>query len=199
MACGSAIEAKGRRQYCSRACNGMAQRTPKRPCPTCGTEFHPKNTQRKFCSKTCADQAMVLPLKACELCAVEYQPRSRKSRFCSRACGAKASGIAKRKGPHLSARGYVIEYMPEHPMAMRTGYIQQHRRVMAEHLGRLLDPDEVVHHKNEIKTDNRPENLEVLSKAAHDRIPKPPPKPIACPHCGGKIAVSGRVRRVAAL
>ena len=107
--------------------------------------------------------------------------------------------MAKRKGPHLSAQGYIMEYVPEHPMAMRTGYILQHRRIMAEHLGRLLTPGEVVHHKNEIKVDNRLENLEVLVKPAHDRIPKPAPKPIGCPHCGGLIGVSGRVRTVVAL
>ena len=54
----------------------------------------------------------------------------------------------------------------------QTGLDQEyeHRKVMKEILGRDLMDDEEVHHINGNKTDNRPENLIVLSKAEHRRL-----------------------------
>jgi hypothetical protein len=45
----------------------------------------------------------------------------------------------------------------------------EHRYVVEQALGRRLAADEHVHHKNGIKTDNRLENLEVLSASNHHR------------------------------
>lgn len=40
-------------------------------------------------------------------------------------------------------------------------WILEHRKVMADHLGRELDPDERVHHKNGNRQDNALANLEL--------------------------------------
>jgi hypothetical protein len=57
--------------------------------------------------------------------------------------------------------------MPEHPNARADGLISEHRLIMSEQLGRPLKPDEIVHHVNGDKSDNRPENLELFSSRSH--------------------------------
>lgn len=62
--------------------------------------------------------------------------------------------------------GYILVFCPEYPNT-QGNYVLEHRLVMANYLGRPLREDEHVHHKNGIKTDNRIENLELLSNSEH--------------------------------
>jgi hypothetical protein len=80
-------------------------------------------------------------------------------------------------GAYSSLRdGYIYRYMPEHPQATAKGYVLEHRLVMEGLIGRPLEPDEDVNHKNGIKGDNRPENLMLVRHNAHYAL-------MRCPRC----------------
>lgn len=63
--------------------------------------------------------------------------------------------------------GYLYLYDPNHPMSDKSGKVYIHRLVMSEKLGRLLNSDEIVHHIDENKENNDPENLELTNKSKH--------------------------------
>lgn len=71
-----------------------------------------------------------------------------------------------RGGFYRHSNGYIRVWAPEHPHAESRGYVMEHRLVMEEHLGRYLTRDEVVHHINEQRDDNRIENLMLFSDNA---------------------------------
>jgi hypothetical protein len=49
-------------------------------------------------------------------------------------------------------------------------YIQEHRYVMQNYICRVLSNNEVVHHENGNKLDNRPRNLSVMTQSEHAKI-----------------------------
>jgi len=59
--------------------------------------------------------------------------------------------------------GRVFIYKPKHPFANQRGYIRRSHLVMEKILNRYLRPEEVVHHINDIKNDDRPENLQLFA------------------------------------
>jgi hypothetical protein len=64
-------------------------------------------------------------------------------------------------GRDTNPAGYIYVYSPEHKNSGTNGRVAEHVLVMCKHLGRMLHKGESVHHLNNIKSDNRIENLEL--------------------------------------
>lgn len=66
--------------------------------------------------------------------------------------------------------GYVGIYFPDHPKSKKDGFIMEHVLIMECYIGRWLKDDEVVHHKNHVRDDNRIENLQLMTFKEHARL-----------------------------
>ena len=60
--------------------------------------------------------------------------------------------------------GYIFLFNPRHPFAINNKrYVKKARLIMEKHLRRYLNPTEVIHHINGIKTDDRISNLKLFA------------------------------------
>jgi hypothetical protein len=72
--------------------------------------------------------------------------------------------------PHYDKDGYLKRYAADHPFAEGRKIMFVHTIIMEQHIGRRLLKEECIHHKNEIKTDNRVENLELMQRGLHSSM-----------------------------
>lgn len=152
-------------------------------CENCGKRFQRKKgseSPHMFCSRECywksdyrselvaarnaarsPDAWYEAPCANCDKPVRRHASRRPKQTYCSRACHNE-----HRRRAQVRRDGYVIVFVGrDAPNATKSGHIFEHRKVMQDLLGRALLPEENVHHKNGIKNDNRPENLELWTRS----------------------------------
>lgn len=185
--CGESFSVRPSRimqKYCSNHCRGVAiTKRVERTCQTCGKIFSlcPSQIKRgkgKYCSRECHNQAGRVE-RICEHCGINFIARASNVRNGKdKYCGAKCYGASQRlevgenargwKGGKITVTGgYVAVKVPWRKSAKADGYMLEHRKVMEDALGRHLRGDEVVHHANGDKQDNRIANLMILSNREH--------------------------------
>ena len=110
----------------------------------------------------------------CKVCKKPYKrhfSQVKTSHYCSFKCLHKPgeNNPTWKGGRKYSGWGYVEILKPEHPYCKTGGYVLEHKLVMEKHLGRFLKKEEIVHHINGIKDDNRIENLKITNQSKHSR------------------------------
>ena len=131
----------------------------------------------------------------CDGCGMEflihrcYLKRNRKHRFCSKRCEGQFKGlnntVQSYQGGTISQNGYKY-------IKIDGGQREEHRIVMERIVGRPLTSEELVHHKNGNKLDNRPENLVIMTRSEHQKLHRKPPEKKVCKKCGRMMFMHGR-------
>lgn len=155
-------------------------------CEVCGKEFYRKAWQLRdgtgfLCSQACklvwqSRNTVTRPCPWCgKLFSVSPSQATRVS-HCSWACQVEGRSKTAIDRWHNGRRvrknddGYLMIFQPDHPNAYKDGWMPEHRWVVEQSIGRILETAEQVHHINGAKDDNRIENLTMLSASEHQAI-----------------------------
>lgn len=173
---------KSGRFFCGAECRNRAGSKPRTlpdlTCEVCGGSYRTATARAletsRYCSRECKRVGETRPRTevACPACGDSFETYEtsageRHRIFCSHKC-ATDSNVKRSVGRKVNGRdvtmhvsGYLMVWAPDR------GRIMEHRYVMEQALGRQLRTDEHVHHMNNIKMDNRLENLALLSPSTH--------------------------------
>lgn len=192
--CGKEFETiartQGRQKYCSRQCYWKAwegnhpelYKLPNRICEECGKEFHPRDKDhgKRFCSRGCQRKNGTLKRTVkCIVCGAEFSRDNAREKFCSQKCfhdynHGENNGHFKNWLTHEAVDGY---------QRFTAGHPEYSRKLLHSVLWHKANPNgecemcggevEIVHHRDEDKTNYKLQNLAGLCIKCHMKIHHP--------------------------
>lgn len=153
-------------------------------CLKCGIYFKvkPSQSHRLYCSKACSSKKITKPCTICGTLITRAQSSMTEKPCCSKAC-TKAFTSQNMRGLNVELNPTRMDLPTRTKLRearLNTGEGKSyektfgrhtHRIVAEEKLGRPLKKGEIVHHIDENRRNNHPDNLEILSSQAdHARI-----------------------------
>ena len=133
-------------------------------CKICGVDiwaYPSQENRKKYCSKKCFYAGRPFPSE-------KTKQKMRANSFLkgkpawNRGMFGKDS-VRWKGGRIKNLGGYIEIYKRGHPFCNYKKHVLEHRLIMEKHLGRYFTPEEVVHHRNGIKDDNRLVNLKLFA------------------------------------
>ncbi|MHA1170298.1 MAG: HNH endonuclease signature motif containing protein, partial [Candidatus Hodarchaeales archaeon] len=114
----------------------------------------------QFCSQDCYKKSRRRTTE-CSWCKKQFHPQRLSQYFCSIKCFSEWRKKKKRT-EFWYENGYKV-------LSLGDGRgIKEHIKIMQDQIGRNINrKNEIVHHKNGMRDDNRPENLELMSRKQH--------------------------------
>lgn len=166
------------KECCSHKCSNILKwRTREREkrkkikCKICGKEFSvalsdhrfKEGIEIKYCSKKCNGiDKRTRKLVKCQYCGKEFE--TTRNQFCSKDCAYKYK-VEHYKHKIYQENGYNVIFINGYN---KKGNAKQHRVIMEKYICRKLRQDEIVHHINGIKNDNRIDNLKIMTVSEHN-------------------------------
>jgi len=149
-------------------------------CIECGVSFFDKQSKKRvYCSKKCLYKGLSERYTGRKITEEEKErlrsynynrvfTKEHKENLSKAHKGNKNSQW--KGGRRIDKSGYVLIYSPLHPNRDKDNIVREHRLIMESKIGRFLKKGEIVHHMNDNKSDNRIENLQLLTKIEHAKL-----------------------------